>query len=325
MKEDQRKLLTKLAYLYYIEGKSQAQIAEELGIYRTTISRMLTKARTKGIVKIEIEDFDSELFQLETYVRRKYGLKGLELVENHQNENESDLFQAIAKAAATLLKGMLVDDATIGFSWGTTLSKVVDKIRPSRIKNLTFCPLTGGPSYINARYHVNTLIYEMSRKFQGTCSFTNAMVVQENLQLAQGIKASKYYRELKEKWKKLDVAIVGVGGVVDEYNKQWLDMLTQEDCEELALENAVGETCCRFIDVKGNLVYSDLQERTIGISLDELACVPKTIAVAYGKHKAAAILALLRKKYINHLVTDVQTILTILHLDEDETYRKKAE
>ncbi len=32
-------------------GKSQAEIAAETGIYRTTVSRMLTKAKSEGIVK----------------------------------------------------------------------------------------------------------------------------------------------------------------------------------------------------------------------------------------------------------------------------------
>ena len=61
MKYERKKLLAKLAYLYYIEEKSQSEIATETGIYRTTVSRMLTEAKKEGIVKIEIENFDSKL------------------------------------------------------------------------------------------------------------------------------------------------------------------------------------------------------------------------------------------------------------------------
>ena len=55
MKYERKKLLAKLAYLYYIEEKSQSEIAAETGIYRTTVSRMLTEAKRERIVKIEIE------------------------------------------------------------------------------------------------------------------------------------------------------------------------------------------------------------------------------------------------------------------------------
>ena len=38
MKYERKKLLAKLAYLYYIEEKSQSEIATETGIYRTTVN-----------------------------------------------------------------------------------------------------------------------------------------------------------------------------------------------------------------------------------------------------------------------------------------------
>ena len=71
MNQDRNKLLSKIAYLYYIENLNQSQIAAKLGIYRTSISRMLTEARNAGIVKIEIENFDTNMFKLENYVKEK--------------------------------------------------------------------------------------------------------------------------------------------------------------------------------------------------------------------------------------------------------------
>ena len=86
MKYERKKLLAKLAYLYYIEEKSQSEIATETGIYRTTVSRMLTEAKKEGIVKIEIENFDSKLFRLENYVKEKYNLHELEIVPKENKE-----------------------------------------------------------------------------------------------------------------------------------------------------------------------------------------------------------------------------------------------
>lgn len=44
-----KKLLAKVAYFYYVENKTQAEISKILGIYRTTISRMLTQAKKKAL------------------------------------------------------------------------------------------------------------------------------------------------------------------------------------------------------------------------------------------------------------------------------------
>ena len=53
MKDERKKLLAKLAYLYYVEDKSQSQIAAETGIYRTTVSRMIAEAKKEGVVKLK--------------------------------------------------------------------------------------------------------------------------------------------------------------------------------------------------------------------------------------------------------------------------------
>lgn len=63
------------------------------------------------------------------------------------------------------------------------------------------------------------------------------------------------------------------------------------------------------------MVDEQLQNRTVAISLDYLKTVPHSLAFAYGRQKAAAILAVLRAGYVNHLVTDEATILKVLELD----------
>ena len=196
MKSERKRLLAKIAYLYYVEEKSQAEIAAETGIYRTTVSRMLAEAKKEGIVKIEIEAFDTRLFHLENVVKEKYGLKGLEIVANQVDDSPSDLEQRLAQSAAGMLRGMIDDNAKVGFSWGKSLSLLVEHSGSRHLNNVHFFPLAGGPSHIHARYHVNTLIYNMASKFHGECRFINATIIQENKELAEGILTSKYFDDL---------------------------------------------------------------------------------------------------------------------------------
>ncbi|MGT2951139.1 DNA-binding transcriptional regulator [Streptococcus cuniculi] len=322
--ENSRKQLAKVAYLYYIEGKNQAEIAKELGIYRTTISRMLTKAREEAVVTIEIREFDTDLFHLEHYVKEKYHLKNVEIVSSVAS-SEKSLEDMIAIAGASMIRSLLKNHSKVGISWGKTLSNVVAKMVPRQMKGVHFYPLAGGPSHINARYHVNTLMYELTHKFHGDCSFVNATIVQESKELAAGIRTSKYFEEIIDNWKTLDIAIVGIGGRADKDNRQWLDMLTDEDFKRIDQSGAVGETCCRFLDEQGREIADEMADRTIAISLKELCKVPNSVAIAYGDHKAGGILAVLRQGYINHLVTDYRTILQILELDGDFTFSNEIE
>lgn len=321
MKNEKKKLLAKIAYLYYVENKNQTEIANILGIYRTTISRMLAQARKEGIVKIEIVDFDSEIFELEEYFRKKYQLSQVEIVECRAEDSEEEKNEALASAAALFVKSLVNDNQVVGTSWGSTLSRMIEKLDNRYVEDTLFCPLAGGPSHINSKYHVNTLVYALARKFHGQSAFVNATVIQETPQLSQGILQSKYFEDILAYWERLDVAILGVGGNLDHSQSQWRDLLTEEDYRILEAEKAVGESCCRFFDQEGNPVHQELQERTIGIPLEKLAKVPKSVAIARGENKEQAFLAMLRKKYVNCVVTDRETIIKILHLDQDFSYQ----
>lgn len=322
MNEERRRLLAKVAYLYFVEGKSQTEISVELDIYRTTISRMISKAKEEGIVNIEIVDYNDEIFALEDYVQSKYGLKRIEIIDNQGLETDKQLSDAISKRAASLVRHVIKEKDIVGLSWGSTLSEMVEKLEVKTLKNVSFCPLAGGPSHINTKYHVNTLVYEMSRVLHGQTTFINSTVVQETEQVAFGVLRSKYFQELLMLWSEIDVAIVGIGGDLAYNTSQWRDLLTPADYDQLRKEAAVGEVCCRFFNEEGKPVHNQLQKRIIGFTLDQLGKVPKSIAIAYGDHKAQAILATIKKNYINHLVTDKRTVLKMLQFEGDDSFEK---
>ncbi len=304
-----------------MENRTQAEISKMLNIYRTTISRMLAQAKKEGIVKIDIIGFDTELFALEEYFKKKYNLHQVDISTSNSTDSESEKNDALAHAAANFVGNFIADNQIIGISWGSTLSKMIEKLENRYAENTLFCPLAGGPSHINSKYHVNTLVYEIARKCHGKSSFVNATVVQENEKVTQGILQSNIFKDVLGYWEHLDVAIVGVGGNLDESDSQWRDLLTTKDYQMLEKEHAVGECCCRFFDREGTPIYNELQRRTIGLSLEKIAEVPKSIAIARGDQKVQALLAMIRKKYVNCIVSDRETIISILHLDNDYTFK----
>ena len=93
-------------------------------------------------------------------------------------------------------------------------------------------------------------------------------------------------------------------------------MLSQADYEELKLREAVGDCCCRFYDGYGKLLNGPLNQRTIGLSLAELARVPQTVGIARGVSKARSIAPLLEKGYLKTLITDQETAQEILRLNQ---------
>lgn len=314
MKPDKQKQLAKAAYLYYIAEKKQAEIAKELNVDRTTVSRMLAQAKKSGIVEIKINQFDPRLFLLEEQLRKRFKLAQVELAPTEPQETEEQKDWQLAQTAESWLRRQVKDDQVIGVAWGATLGKMIEELEPKQLQNVVVVPIVGGPSHIRSQFHVNTLVYELAKKFQGTSVFINAMVVQESRNLAKGIFQSKYFHELKHYWQQLDIALVGIGGPLSYQKSQWRDLLTSADLTELKLQEAVADCCCRFLNSEGKVINSSLADRTIGVSLADLKQVPQRVAVARSHKKARSILAVLKSETINTLITDQETAEKLLQL-----------
>lgn len=77
---------------------------------------------------------------------------------------------------------------------------------------------------------------------------------------------------------------------------------------------SVGEICSRFFDRNGRPIHKDLNDRTIGIDLEELSKKEKSILIAGGPKKVEAIFGALKGGYANILITDQYTARALLEL-----------
>lgn len=300
-------LLAEISYRYYIDELTQNELAIEFGMGRSTISRLLQRAKDEGVVEFNIKRIDSNLVKLRKKLLEKYDLDHIDIIDSKFDDFSTNKNDNFAYGASSLLPRYLTDNSKIGISWGETISKTVHYTQGQKLNNVDFIPLVGGPSNANNDYHINTIVYELSKKFQSHSIFINASVIQEDKLTADNIMKSQYFNELIQYWNNIDVAIVGIGGILSVQNSQWRDLISEEDYEFLKLFGAVGDLCCRFIDIEGNLITGDLNDRTVGIEYDTFKRIPKRIGIARSKQKVSAIKGLLNNNVLNHLITDIET------------------
>ena len=111
---DDIRLIVKIAQLYYEQDMTQAQIARELGIYRTTISRLLKRGREQGIVTIAINYDYNENLWLEQQLKQKFGLKEA-VVASSDGLLEEEQLSAMGQHGALLVDRLLEPGDIIGF------------------------------------------------------------------------------------------------------------------------------------------------------------------------------------------------------------------
>lgn len=314
LSNEKRRLITKVAYMYYVEGYTQKDISKKLGIYRTTIGRMLTKAKKYHIVEITINGYDTQVFELEDNLKSKYGLKQAIVVPNSTTASNEEKDIALAKAGLQHLKRNIKKGDVVGFSWGKILREMADVAKGSSNIKATFIPLAGGPSSANTEYHVNGIVYDIARKFGGQEIFIDSSAVQPNAYVKKEIMNTSYFRAIKNFWHNLSLAYVGIGGPLNGNVSRWRDLLTLEDVNLLKERYAVGDCCCTFYDRDGKIVKGELLNRTIAIPLAELKKARYSVGIARSLTKAVSIDRLMNMHILNTLITDEETAQRMLEI-----------
>jgi DNA-binding transcriptional regulator LsrR (DeoR family) len=145
----------------------------------------------------------------------------------------------------------------------------------------------------------------MVEKTGAKLSFLNVPGIVDNTAVKGALMTDSHLRDVLEQFKKIDVAFVGVGTPTpDSVVMRDGTILTQAQLDSLLEMGAVGDICLRFFDAQGNIIHSDIDERVIGITLEQLKKIDRVVGVTGGPVKEAAIRAALLGKFINVLVTD---------------------
>ena len=305
-----KKLLSTICKLYYYDELTQNQISEILKIERTKVSRLLKKAKELGIVKIIINDMYLEQLDLETRLKKKYGLKGVQLVASDEN-----ILVNIAEAAHAYLDTISENKETIGITWGKTIREF-SLYKPLNVnKRIDFIPLLGGYNNMKDYMSINSMIYNLATLYKGTPYFIESPLIVDTPGMKEQIMNSTFFKQIIEIWEKLQIAVVGIGALEKSSNVLWeigLSELKQlnnvgEIKEKTSKQKAIGEICSKFYDIDGKIVKTILDDRVIGIGLEKLTEIPYSIGIAGGVEKTDAIYGAVMGKYINVLITDMET------------------
>ena len=111
-----------------------------------------------------------------------------------------------------------------------------------------------------------------------------------------------------ELFERVTLALVGIGALEPStLVASSGNVFSEQELKSVQKQGAVGDICLRFYDARGQAVRGALDDRVIGMTLDGLRRVQRSVAVCGGKRKFPAILGAVRGKWINTLVTDQYT------------------
>ena len=308
--EEKRRLI-QIANLYYIEDCTQEQIAKKVGVSRSLISKLLQKARDFGMVEVYIKDEEFRTVQLEYQLEKKYNLKDVVVVSTSGLTTEM-IKKAVGQAGSHYLSKNLKDVKRIGISWGSTLLELVKEYPFEKREEIQVIPLVGGLGTKHVEMHSNQLAYELSKKLNSTCSYLYAPAIVKTKELRDRLVKMKDISSVLEEGKHVDVALLSVGSPYTDATMSVLGYLEEKDLEQLRELGVVGDIASRFFDSEGKMVNHPLNDKVIGLSLEQLKRIKKVIAVVQGSHKIESLSAALKGEYIDVLIIDDQTASVLI-------------
>ncbi len=298
LEEDQ---MAKIAWYYYIDNLTQQQIADQLGIPRLRVIKLLEKARQSGIIQFRISENNSHI-AMENTIAKHFGLKDVFIVPSipvMENRNE-----ALAQAAAIYISNRLPDNAYINIGYGDTTCRVLNHLANNSSVRISVVSLTGGVNY----YLPNTV----SNVFNARLYLTPAPFVMSTKEMMEAVSNEPAVKEIAEMVPLSAMTIVGIGGMDENATIVRNGTISPKDLRYLAMQGAVGDVLCHFLDVNGHQVESPIDDRLITTSLETLTKQNNVIGVAGGENKVSAIIGALNANILDILITDQDTAEMII-------------
>jgi DNA-binding transcriptional regulator LsrR (DeoR family) len=301
---DELRLMTKVARLYYERNLNQSKIAAQLELSQATVSRLLARAKKEQIIKTIISVPPGAYPDLEEALQTMYNLKDVIIVDGAYSD---DPIREIGTAAAYYVETTLNQQEIIGISsWSTTLLAMIDAMRPvTKESEAQVVQILGGVGNPDAEIHAARLTSRLATLVNGKSKFLPAPGVVGSADSMRVLLEDPFTRAVLNLFESVTLALVGIGAV------QPSPLLTSsgnifspEELNMLEEQGAVGDICLRFFDSLGQPVLTSLNDRVIGMSLEQLRQVKRVVGIAGGPRKIRAIRGALQGGWVNVLITD---------------------
>lgn len=312
-------LMARAARRYYVDDMSKTDIADELGISRFRVARLIDAAKRTGMVRIEIDPPAGVNTQLSVELQETFGLAHAVVVD-FADDHADALRGRLGEVAAEVLQEIVGSDDVLGMAWARSLRGV-----GASIAGLAPCPvvqLTGALSGPDGSDIID-LVRRVAAAGGGTPHVFYAPLVAPDAASARMVRRQPDVSRAIALAAEVTIAVVGIGAWQPGLSTIF-DMVEPEARERARMLGTIGEISGALIDATGSAVASPLSRRIIGVTAEQLEAIDVVLSVAYGEAKAPAVAAAMRGGLVNGLITHSSLARRLLetasaHPDEHRT------
>lgn len=303
---ERQKKLAYVAKRYYLEDQKQSDIAQELGVSRPLVSRMLSEARELGIVEITIHEPGAREARLLERLRLSSSIRDGVLVEDGANDDATN--RLLSQGAVELLRRRGV--RRLGVGWGYLIGQLVSWLEenPQPSSTITdICPLVGNASIPARNYQSNENVRLMAQQMGAAPHFLYLPALPDSLEEKQVLCSTEVYRQIHQRWEELDTALVNIGDYPS--SPDFASLVRYGSL--LQRQRACGRMLIYYFNEDGFVIQSE-QDFAIQIPIDILKRCPNIIGVCSANTSAKALRGALKSGFFTHIAARADLIKTLL-------------
>jgi DNA-binding transcriptional regulator LsrR (DeoR family) len=292
------------ARLYYVDGILQNQIGRMVGVSQAKVSRMLSVARQRGLVKITVPEYDPRDRDLERELCSRFKLRAALVVRQVAGQTVSELRNTLGYFAGPVVASWLKPQSLVAVAGGRTLERLAESMSlGAGPAGLTIVQAMGHVDATPGPYDASEIGRTLARHWNAKYLTLNTPALLPEAAVCRRLLALKEVHDVFERLSTAEAAMIGVGNLE---NSVFIDRgaLTGRDIQKLQKAGAIGEILGRFYDAAGKECETPFSDRVVSLPLERLRRVPLVVAVVAGSDRAAAIRGALRGGLVKALVTD---------------------
>lgn len=295
------------AQLYFLDGLTQAAIAERMGCTRWTVGRFLKEGVESGIIETRLLHPQARQPHLELALEEKFGVGDAEVVPTQESEGAT--FALVTQTAADYLLDLRPRPKSVGLGWGRATSAVAKAVEATwgvpgpRLKTASVPEVLGDVTSAGTVRLLTPQADGGSRSRPG------------GNPLAPDSPKSKLKAEERTTFsmvEKADVIVFSPGSIRESSNLVRSGVLSVHQLRELYRHGARASVLCNFVTETGELLPKEMTMELPSIPVDVLRKFRYSMAIGAGKERVPALAATLRAGLANVIITDSETAKTLL-------------
>lgn len=290
------------AWLSYVGGRTQDEIASQLGVSRPGVQRLLALARQEGLVKVHIDHPLANCMAMAEALVARFGLEFCDVVPYDPEATDNSRFLALAGGERLLRYIDRAEPLTLSLGTGRAVRATVESLSRMERPQHRFVSLVGNVARDGSANRYDGVMV-LADKTGAERFLLPAPVVAGSVAEKEALLSQPLVQAVARVAMQSEAGFIGIGRIDPQATLFQDQFISEAELKELLEAGAVGELLGWPMDANGRLVDCPIMHRITSLPLDMLNG-QALIGLAGGRDKGPAILAALRGGWLKGLITD---------------------